>query len=103
MAAAAEKEGGGGSIAPPALFYSPPPTPSCCSHHPPCTPCPLPPRRLRFLVIDLAFVVEAREDEDLPEVLLGSVRLSRMDVNKAPIIAHQPMDWKLGTQEPYGE
>ena len=54
------------------------------------------------MVIDLAFVIEAREEAELPEVLLGAVRLSRMDVNKAPIIAHAPTDWKLGTQEPYG-
>ena len=84
----------------PRAWPSPPVPPFAAFPREPPSP---PAAPLRFLVIDLAFVVEAREDEDLPEVLLGSVRLSRMDVNKAPIIAHQPTDWKLGTQEPYGE
>ena len=57
----------------------------------------------RYLVIDLAFVIESREEADLPEVLLGGVRLSRMDVDKAPIIEHNPEDWRLGTQQAYGK
>ena len=54
-------------------------------------------------MIDLAFVIEARDEEDLPEVLLGCVRLSRMDVNKAPVISHKPEDFKLGSEELYGD
>jgi hypothetical protein len=53
-------------------------------------------------VIDLAFVIEGRGDGELPEVCLGTVRLSRMDVSKPPIVKPEPEDWRLGTQEPFG-
>ena len=54
-------------------------------------------------MIDLAFTIEPREDAELPEVVLGVARLSRMDVTKPPIVRPEPTDWKLGTMEPFGE
>ena len=50
----------------------------------------------RFLVIDLGFVIEPREDETLPEAVLGTARLSRMDVSRAPIIKAAAGDMVLG-------
>ena len=61
-------------------------------------PCPIarPPPPDRFLVIDLGFAIEPREDDCLPEAILGTVRLSRMDVTHAPILAAAPCDMQLG-------
>jgi hypothetical protein len=36
----------------------------------------------KHVVIDLGFAIEGREEEELPEVVLGAVRLSRMDLSK---------------------
>jgi len=36
----------------------------------------------KSVVIDLAFTIEGREEEELPEVLLGAVRLSRMHLGR---------------------
>lgn len=41
----------------------------------------------RHLVIDLAFLVEATEEADLPECLLGAVRLGRIDLSRAVPLA----------------
>ncbi len=53
-------------------------------------------RRSSF-AIDLAFAIEPREEDTLPEVVLGSVRLSRMDVARPPLVVAEPTDWVLGT------
>lgn len=37
----------------------------------------------RYLVIDLAFVVQGEDEEELPEHILGTVRLSRIDLSQA--------------------
>jgi hypothetical protein len=49
------------------------------------------------LVIDLGFAIEPRSEEECPEVVLGAVRLSRIDVSKPPLIKAQAGDWVLGT------
>jgi hypothetical protein len=64
---------------------------------------PPPPLFFRYLVIDLAFVIEGRGDGELPEVCVGAVRLSRMDVGKPLVVKPDPADWKLGTQEAFGD
>ena len=38
---------------------------------------------LRSLVIDLAFVLQGNSDAELPENLLGTLRLSHLDPEKA--------------------
>lgn len=48
-------------------------------------------------MIDLGFAIEPRSDEELPEAVLGSIRLSRVDVERPPMIAAEPGDWVLGT------
>jgi hypothetical protein len=80
-----------------------PPPPSPRPTLPPLPPPPSLPFFFRYLVIDLAFVIEGREDGELPEVCLGTVRLSRMDVSKPTIVKPDPSDWKLGTEQPFGE
>ena len=37
----------------------------------------------RYIVIDLAFVLQGNEEEELPEHILGSARLSRIDLDRA--------------------
>ena len=34
----------------------------------------------RYIVIDLAFVIQGNDEEELPEHILGSCRLSRIDL-----------------------
>lgn len=51
----------------------------------------------RHIVIDLGFAIEACETDTLPECVLGSVRLSRIDVNKPPMVEALPNDWILGS------
>jgi hypothetical protein len=50
----------------------------------------------KLVVIDLAFAIEAREADELPEGILGTVRLSHLDVTKMPVIAALPGDEVLG-------
>ena len=56
----------------------------------------------KYLVIDLAFTIEPRESDTLPESVLGCIRLSRIDADKQPMIDAEPADWQLGTSEPFG-
>jgi hypothetical protein len=35
------------------------------------------------MVFDVGFVVEARDDEEMPEQMLGTARLFRLDYDKA--------------------
>lgn len=48
-------------------------------------------------MIDLCFTIEPREDETLPEAVLGSIRLSRVDVNRPPMLEAEAGDWVLGS------
>jgi hypothetical protein len=50
----------------------------------------------KYIVIDLGFAIEPRSDEECPEAVLGSVRLSRMDVTRPPTVAAEPGDMVLG-------
>lgn len=50
----------------------------------------------KHIVIDLAFAIEPRDDDELPEAVLGTVRLSRIDVVRPGLIAAEPDDWVLG-------
>jgi len=52
----------------------------------------------KYIVIDLGFAIEPRENENLPEVVLGSVRLSRIDVDRPIIVDAEPQDWILGSE-----
>ena len=52
-------------------------------------------------MIDLAFLIEGREDKELPEVVCGCVRLSRIDASKPVVVAPQPTDYKLGRNETF--
>jgi hypothetical protein len=51
----------------------------------------------KYLVIDLGFAIEPRTEEECPEALVGTVRLSRIDVTKPPLVTAQAGDWVLGT------
>ena len=60
----------------------------------------------KALVIDLGFAIEPREAECLPEVVLGTVRLSRIDVTVPEVLAAEAGDVRLGGGErasPEGE
>ncbi len=48
-------------------------------------------------MIDLGFAIEPREEDELPEVVLGSLRLSRVDVERPLMVAAEPGDWVLGS------
>lgn len=50
----------------------------------------------KHLVIDLAFAIEPRDEDELPEAVLGVVRLSRIDVVQPVLVAAEPEDWVLG-------
>lgn len=50
----------------------------------------------KHIVIDLGFAIEPRAEDECPEVVLGSARLSRIDVSKPPVIPAEPGDWVLG-------
>lgn len=50
----------------------------------------------KHIVIDLGFAIEAREEDELPEAVLGTVRLSRIDVVRPPLVDAMPDDWVLG-------
>ncbi len=50
----------------------------------------------RYLVIDLGFAIEAREEDSLPEALCATVRLSRMDINRTIIVPADAGDMVLG-------
>ena len=50
----------------------------------------------KHIVIDLAFAIEPREDDELPEAVLGTVRLSRIDVTRPVLVEAEPDDWVLG-------
>jgi hypothetical protein len=39
------------------------------------------------MIVDFGFVLEGQEDVELPERILGSVRLCRVDPNEAPVVA----------------
>jgi hypothetical protein len=51
----------------------------------------------KYIVIDLGFAIEPRADDECPEVVLGSVRLSRIDVTKPPLVAADAGDMILGS------
>ena len=38
----------------------------------------------KYLVIDLAFTIEPREEEAMPEVVVGCLRLSRINMDRCP-------------------
>lgn len=50
----------------------------------------------RFIVIDLGFAIEPRADDECPEVVLGSCRLSRIDVTKPPMLSADAGDMVRG-------
>lgn len=50
----------------------------------------------KYIVIDLAFAIEPREEDECPEVVLGTVRLHRIDVTRPPVIAAAAGDGVLG-------
>ena len=50
----------------------------------------------KHLVIDLAFAIEPRAEDELPEAILGAVRLSRIDVTRPPQVSAHPEDMVLG-------
>jgi hypothetical protein len=58
-------------------------------------PLPVPPHH-RYLVIDLGFAIEPREEDLLPEALFATVRLSRMDISSTKIIEAEGGDMILG-------
>lgn len=41
----------------------------------------------RNMVVDFGFVLEGQDDAELPEQILGSVRLCKIDVRQAALIA----------------
>lgn len=43
-----------------------------------------------FLVIDLAFVIEGRQESELPERILGSVRVHRINLAEKRLLAKPP-------------
>lgn len=45
----------------------------------------------RNLTVDIGYVIEAREEDELPERLIGGVRLCHMEVSSAFVVAPQPM------------
>lgn len=47
----------------------------------------------KHLVIDLGFAIEPRDEEECPEVVLGAVRLNRIDVSKPPLIKAKDGAW----------
>lgn len=53
----------------------------------------------KHLVIDLGFAIEPRDEEECPEVVLGAVRLNRIDVGKPPLIKAKDGDWVLGSSD----
>lgn len=53
----------------------------------------------KHIVIDLGFTIEPRAEEECPEVVMGVVRLSRMDVSLPPLIKAEPGDIVLGTTD----
>ena len=56
----------------------------------------------RYLVIDLAFTIEPREDETLPEAVVGAIRLSRINMERCPMVAADAADWVLGYNDAHG-
>lgn len=50
----------------------------------------------KYIVIDLGFAIEPRSDDECPEVVIGSVRLSRVDVTKPAMVTAEPGDMLLG-------
>lgn len=53
-------------------------------------------------MIDLAFLIEGREESELPEVVCGCVRLSRIDAGHPIIVTPQAgVDYKLGTTDKF--
>lgn len=50
----------------------------------------------KYIVIDLGFAIEPRTDEECPEMVLGTVRLSRLDVTKPALVKAAPHDQVLG-------
>lgn len=51
----------------------------------------------KYLVIDLGFAVEPREKDTLPEAVLGSIRLSRIDLQCVPSVELSENDEVLGS------
>lgn len=64
---------------------------------------PAAPPSARYLVIDLGFAIEPREDETLPEAVLGAVRLSRMDVSRGPLLSPVVGEGVLGSDKHFTE
>jgi len=50
---------------------------------------------LKTLVIDLAFLFESKKPEYLPERLLGTIRLSRIDLSKAHHLSTEDIEEQL--------
>lgn len=50
----------------------------------------------KHVVIDLGFTIEPREEDTLPEVILGAVRLSRVELSRTPVLTAFGDDWVLG-------
>jgi hypothetical protein len=44
----------------------------------------------------LGFTIEPRAEDELPEVVLGTIRMSRIDVTRPAILEAEPDDWVLG-------
>lgn len=51
----------------------------------------------KHLVIDLGFAIEPRDASECPEVVLGAVRLNRIDVGRPPLVKARAGDWVLGS------
>ena len=46
--------------------------------------------RFHLMVVDFAFCIESREDENMPETVAGCLTMNHIDVSKASIFEPTP-------------
>jgi hypothetical protein len=56
----------------------------------------------KSLVIDLGFAIEPQAADEFPEVVVGAVRLNRLDTTRPPLVRAEPEDFVLGTDGTHG-
>lgn len=49
-------------------------------------------------VIDIGFLIESQEEDELPEMLLGTVRLARYTAPFTPIVSLKLLRWRVYTE-----
>jgi len=55
------------------------------------------------VVVDMAFLIEAQSEAELPEIVLGAARFKRIDFGKCATVPRQQQQQQQQQQQPTGQ